>query len=174
MAQTLAERQRLYRQRKKENSKRLDLLIPTADMSLFAANAKQIGVTKAVYLSILLHYNDEADGKAQAKLELMTDLHKTTLKNHKEEVARLKKLGAPKHEGGEVSSLRETMQQREVAYNTLTGNLKTEIKRLKARPHECQCFKKDGIKCTKSATRELKKGNLLIHVCSLHYKTITS
>lgn len=158
MAQTLAERQRLYRQRKKENFKRLDILIPATDMSLFVTNAKKTGVTKVKYLSILLHCNVEADGKAQANLDLITNLHTNTLKKHKEEMAGLK----------------QTMSDREKAYNTLSGNLKTEIKQLKARPHECQCFKKDGNKCTKAATHEFKKSNLLIYVCSVHYKTVTA
>lgn len=158
MAQTLAERQRLYRQRKKENFKRLDILIPTTDINLFIANAKMAGVTKAVYLSILLHCNDEADGKAQAGLDLMTDLHTTTLKEYKKEITHLK----------------QAMKGKEKAFNTLSGNLKAELMQLKAQPHKCQCFKKDGNKCTKTATHELKKGNLLIYVCSMHHKIVTA
>jgi len=191
MSSTGADRQKAYRKRKKAGSKRLDLLIPIADMELFIKKVKQSKLTRVEFFAGLLRGNRSLEqttftpndkeqeqtatiDRLQAEIDnLRTDNHVIIKLNKQKdkEITELKEFGAPKVSKSEVNELKKIMSDKEVAYHSITGDLKAEIKKLKEKPPECQAIKRDGKQCGKLATHEVKENKRLIHLCSTHHNT---
>lgn len=57
MAQSNSERQKIFKARRGDNFKRLDILLPIAEAELLTSNSKEAGLSKSDYIVKLLHGN---------------------------------------------------------------------------------------------------------------------
>lgn len=182
MALTNAERQKAYKARQKESNKRLDLMIPKEDFALFSSQAKDSGVSRHKYLSLLLHGNaqgsvaDDSD-TIQARdtqiKRLKTELrkaHQANVIKPIEDSERLKLKQAYNAEHEKVIAL----ESKNSSNRQTIDRLKREYDALLHKEHNCMAATQNGQRCTKKAVTIGQQGFLMIHLCRQHAKAIES